>query len=55
MVVFCHNEFRIGSNGTVDKLVVIWIILYKVEPEESVDKFNGWRVQEGLDDVRGDY
>ena len=55
MRIIRYDEGCIPGNGTVDKLVVIWIILYKVEPEESVDKFNGWRVQEGLDDVRGDY
>lgn len=45
MRIIRYDEGCIPGNGAVDKLVVVWIILYKVEPEESVDKFNGRRVQ----------
>ena len=44
MRIIRYDEGCIPGNGAVDKLVVIWII-HKVEPEESVDKFYGRRVQ----------
>ena len=45
MRIIRYDEGCVPGNGAVDKLVVVWIILYKVEPEKGVNKFYRWCVQ----------
>ena len=53
MVVFCHNEFRIGSNGTVNKLIVIRVGSNKIPLIRRRYHFDILALHNSIDNISG--
>jgi len=43
MVIFCDNQFSICAYSTINKFIVIRVILYKIEVKIRITENDMWR------------